>query len=145
MAVLSVSREPFLSSITLVLRCCFIFSFFDVSKIFLLLLSFMPFSVLSHCSEIHFSFTFVISVLMVQLTALYCCAVSGVGVFVFFMFLPVSQRSRISLVIHGWICFLSLPSTSMAVSCRTPLMLSVRTFMSSSKRFRAANLPPILA
>ena len=49
-----------------------------------------------------------------------------------------------SLVINGWIFFRSLPSSTLAVSYATPLMLSVRTFMSSSKRFRA-NLPRILA
>ena len=61
------------------------------------------------------------------------------------MFFYVPQRSRIPLVILGWIFQLSLLSTSLAVSCTTPLILLVRTFMSSFKRFRAANLPPILA
>ena len=112
-----------------------------LSKVVLLLSSFMPFSMLSHRSEIHFSFAFTISDLMVRLTVLNCSAVSGVEFFVFFVFLLVSQRSRMSLVIHGWIFFLSLPNIYLTVSCTTPLILSVRTSMSSSKRFRAANLP----
>ena len=140
-----ISRELLLSSITVALCCCFLVSFFSVSKAFLLLLSFMSFSMLSHCCEIYSSFAFIISILMVRLTVWCCSTVSGVKLFVFFMFLLISQRSRMPLLIHSWIFFLSLPSTSLAVSCTTLLMMSVRTFMSSSKRFRAVNLLPILA
>ena len=66
-----------------------------------MLLSFMPFSMLSHCSEIHFSFGLMIPVLMVRLKARYYSFVSGVEFF--FTFLLVSQRSRMSVAIHGWI------------------------------------------
>ena len=104
---LSVSREPFL---TIALCCCFLVSFFGVSKAFLLFLSFMPF--LDVVSEIHFTFALIISVLMVPLTVRHCSADSKVEFFVFFMFILISQISRMSLVIYVWIFFLSLSSTS---------------------------------
>ena len=90
---------------------------------------------LSHCSEIYFSFT--------DRVALFHYFRGG-ALCLLRVFL-VSQRLRMSFAIHGWIFLLSLSSTYLAASCATPLMLSVRTFMSSSKGFRAASLLPILA
>ena len=103
----------------------------------------MPFSVLSHCSEIHLFFCFyhLRSDGATDSAVLFRCFRGGI-----LCLLHVSPYIADIKNIVGnprLDIFLSLPSTSLAVSCRTPLMLSVRTFMSSSKR--AVNLSPILA
>ena len=66
-----------------------------------------------------------------------CCA------FLFFRSLLSSQRSRMSLVTHGWCFFLCRPITSSAVSRTASLKLVVRSLMSLSRRLRAAKRPPI--
>ena len=87
---------------------------------------------------------FIIFVPILWLTVRYCSAVSGVEFFVFFMFLLISQKSRMLLVIHE--LFLSLPSNSGAVSCTTFFAANLQPILASNLRpILASNLRPILA
>ena len=74
------------------------------------------------------------------MTVRYCSIVSGVEFLLSYIaeIQDVVGNPRLDL-------FPFLPSTSLTVSWTTPLLLSVRTFMSSSKIFRPASLLPIIA
>ena len=82
-----------------------------------------------HCSAIQLSFALLISCLIFLLTSLYFAAPSG-SHFLLFNSLLLSQRSRMSVVTHGFFVRRCFPRISWAVSVTILLKVLVSKFTS---------------